>query len=1185
MANGSYAYTGTIQIDTVTTAGTYDITGYGGQGGSGGGQPGGKGAEVGGSFVLQAGEKLAVIVAGAGADGFRRSGGGGGGASLVLGDVNSKGTLTPGQYSVLLVAAGGGGGANNGSPGAPGSSAFNAALGNESPGGAGFAGGSGGGASPSANGYSAGNRTQNQGPSQGRIYSGGQGGKDVANGSTGGAAGTYGGRGGFGGGGGGAYYGGGGGGGFDAGNGGGGDTDFLGGSVHNYASGQGGGSFDAGTAIAAVSGENAGNGRIVLAIASSPSIAAGAGGAGGSVGGGSRGAAGGAGGAMQGANGSTGATNFNYAVGGGGGGGGAAAMGGAGGYSGGAGGIAGTSTNLNGGIGGSGGSSSGGGGGGGYSNQEASFGTTALHGGYGGNGGSGGGAGGGGGGGGDGAILSGLNSGTTNTVAISGGDGGGGGDGSVGGDSGGGGIGVLLTGIGATATNSSMITGGNGGTAGTGNAGEGGLGGAGGAGLMASTATITNTSAGTIAGGAGGQGGSSTSQDGGNGGVGGAGISGSNLTISNAGTITAGAGGAGGTGSQGNGNAGAVGDAIEFTGGANSLTLNAGSTINGAIGLDTAPTTLAFAQSTSATLTSAVFGAGSVSKTGAGTLTLTNNSTYTGATTIAAGTLQLGNGGTNSTVSGTSSITDNGTLAFDTTDTETFVAPISGSGAVTQIGTGTQTLSGANTYSGGTTISAGTLDLATTATFNGSTLVSAAAGTGAITFAGTGTSMATLSIEVGAQPAAGGTFSNTLTNFGDNDALDLKGLAYSNATGNGAFYNAATRRLTVTENNESENYTLSNAGAPAYFVQNDGNGGTLITDVAVCYCGGTRIRVARDGADLDVAVEDLVVGDLAVTASGVRRPIRWLGHRTMNPRWHERPHEVMPVRISAHAFGENRPARDLRVSPGHSLCVDVVGEVLIPAMALINGTTITQEDVDQVTYWHVELEGGHDILLAENMPAESYLEMGNRGFFAEADVVALEASPDAPVVTHADFCRPFHPDGALVEVVRAQLAARAEKLGWQLESQGLGDLHLLVDGVRIEPRVRGLAARFTVPVGAEAVWLVSGSTVPAAINPGSSDHRALGLCVAAISLDDGFGAPSSIALDDPRLCVGFHPLECDGDAAWRWTAGRARLPASLWGSLEDDTFLRVDLAGSALPRWIAPACISKGSVALKSLVA
>ena len=131
----------------------------------------------------------------------------------------------------------------------------------------------------------------------------------------------------------------------------------------------------------------------------------------------------------------------------------------------------------------------------------------------------------------------------------------------------------------------------------------------------------------------------------------------------------------------------------------------------------------------------------------------------------------------------------------------------------------------------------------------------------------------------------------------------------------------------------------------------------------------------------------------------------------------------MPVRVRANAFGNNRPARDLRVSPGHSLCVDVLGGVLIPAMALINGTSIVQEDVDHITYWHVELDS-HDVILAENLPCESYLDMGNRGFFSENGVVVLAASPDAAGPAHADFCRPFHQDGPVLDAVRARLLVR-----------------------------------------------------------------------------------------------------------------------------------------------------------------
>ena len=340
---------------------------------------------------------------------------------------------------------------------------------------------------------------------------------------------------------------------------------------------------------------------------------------------------------------------------------------------------------------------------------------------------------------------------------------------------------------------------------------------------------------------------------------------------------------------------------------------------------------------------------------------------------------------------------------------------------------------------------------------------------------------------------------------------------------------------------------------------NQGNG--LVTFGAVCYCAGTLIRTTRG----DVAVEALKVGDLVITAAGVTRPIKWLGHRTIDCRYHPRPNEVMPVRIAAHAFGPNRPARDLFVSPGHSICVDIVGQVLIPAAALVNGATIRQVEVESITYWHVELDS-HDVLLAENLPAESYLDMGNRGFFAEADVVDLAAGPDAVARTTADFCRPFHVEGALVEVVRTRLTARAEQLGWTLDQGSpFADLHLVVDGTRVEPATRRLSARFTVPAGASDVWLVSTTARPCDVGA-SEDSRALGVWLAGLTIEDGFDA-RAIALDDPLLGLGLHALEADGR---RWTAGRASLPASLWNGCEHSFYLRVDLAGPALARWIAP---------------
>ncbi|BCU77183.1 autotransporter-associated beta strand repeat-containing protein [Luteolibacter sp. LG18] len=134
-----------------------------------------------------------------------------------------------------------------------------------------------------------------------------------------------------------------------------------------------------------------------------------------------------------------------------------------------------------------------------------------------------------------------------------------------------------------------------------------------------------------------------------------------------------------------------------------------------------------------------IAGTNSLTKTGTGKLTISGASTYN-ATTISAGTVQIGNGGAAGTP-GTGVITNNGALIFnrDTTSDLTVSAVISGSGTVTQSGTGKTILSGANTYTGDTTVNAGTLSFSTAFLADASKVNLAASGKLDLNFAGSDT--------------------------------------------------------------------------------------------------------------------------------------------------------------------------------------------------------------------------------------------------------------------------------------------------------------------------------------------------------------------------------------------------------------------------------------------------------------
>lgn len=313
-----------------------------------------------------------------------------------------------------------------------------------------------------------------------------------------------------------------------------------------------------------------------------------------------------------------------------------------------------------------------------------------------------------------------------------------------------------------------------------------------------------------------------------------------------------------------------------------------------------------------------------------------------------------------------------------------------------------------------------------------------------------------------------------------------------------------------------------------------------------CYAAGTLILAERG----EVAVENLAEGERIVTlADGVPvlKAVTWIGRRRLDLTAHPRPETVMPVRIAAGAIADGMPRRDLVVSPDHAIFID---GLLIQARQLVNGTTVRQEsDWTAVEYFHVELDR-HAIMVAEGLPAESYLRSAiHTGFFQNGsdplrlhpDLLDNEGLPERV----AGSCVPFAWDEPRVMPVWHRLADRAAALGRPVAlPQTTMDpaLRLAAKGRQVKPIYGedGLYI-FPVPRGAEAVHILSRSATPTESRPWLEDRRMLGVRITRLVLRST-GQVRDIPLDHPALTEGWWDIERDGGALRRWTGGDARLP-------------------------------------------
>ncbi len=289
-----------------------------------------------------------------------------------------------------------------------------------------------------------------------------------------------------------------------------------------------------------------------------------------------------------------------------------------------------------------------------------------------------------------------------------------------------------------------------------------------------------------------------------------------------------------------------------------------------------------------------------------------------------------------------------------------------------------------------------------------------------------------------------------------------------------------------------------------------------------CFVRGTMIRT--EGGE--VAVERLQAGDRVVLADGSSLAVTWVGSRRVACGLHPAPHDVMPVRLHAGCVAKGVPARDLVLSPDHAILLE---GALIPVRYLLNGATIVQEEWSEVRYFHVELER-HAVLLAEGMPAESYLDTGNRGRYGDGVTTLLALPSHALSVWREQGCAPLVTDGPVLARAQTRLAKRARQLGHETTVES--GIHLNADGVIVEGKRDGDVVSFTVPTGARSVRLASRQFVPGHMFRDNIDMRRLGVGVAELSIDG--------RRHEPAVGDGWLPAE----SGLRWTDGNAALPGA-----------------------------------------
>ncbi len=145
---------------------------------------------------------------------------------------------------------------------------------------------------------------------------------------------------------------------------------------------------------------------------------------------------------------------------------------------------------------------------------------------------------------------------------------------------------------------------------------------------------------------------------------------------------------------------------------------------------------------------------------------------------------------------------------------------------------------------------------------------------------------------------------------------------------------------------------------------------------ATCIAEGTYILTEKG----NVLIEDLRAGHRLATLNAGFAPVKWIGRRKIDFRGLSEAEAWLnqPVFFSKSSLAEQVPFCDLTLSRCHA----VLCRGLNAAGNMVNGKDIRALHVDEITYYHVEVER-FEFIVANGLGVESYRDVGNRYLFED----------------------------------------------------------------------------------------------------------------------------------------------------------------------------------------------------------